>query len=259
MGRIAWEPRKTGGELEETREGEDSPSNLQRNCTAAQPQTLTGTTPQFNHLSLSANPQIRATVISEPRYHATNPQPNDPMNLPQELQTERLLIHAHSEVDCGEIFARYAHDPHVTRYLSWKPHETVEDTIAYRRERAEAIEAGCAQSWLIRSRQSRQLLGMIGLRIDGPTVTLGYCLARDAWGQGHASEAASAIVAAAANEPAIWRIQAFCHPENCASARVLEKVGLMLEGRLRRYMVLPALDGTPSDVLCYAKVREADA
>ena len=61
------------------------------------------------------------------------------MNLPQELQTERLRLCANSEVDCGEIFARYAHDPQVTRYLSWKPHETVEDTIAYRCERAEAI------------------------------------------------------------------------------------------------------------------------
>ena len=43
------------------------------------------------------------------------------------------------------------------------------------------------------------------------------------------------------NEPAIWRVQAFCDVENRASARVLEKAGLTLEGTLRRYMVLPNL------------------
>lgn len=56
--------------------------------------------------------------------------------------------------------------------------------------------------------------------------------------------------------PAIWRIQASCDAEHRASARVLEKTGLTLEGTLRRYLVLPNLGGVPRDVFCYAQVRQ---
>jgi [ribosomal protein S5]-alanine N-acetyltransferase len=59
------------------------------------------------------------------------------------------------------------------------------------------------------------------------------------------------------DRPDIWRLQAFCDLENRASARVLEKAGLTLEGILRRYMVFPNLGDVPRDVYCYAKVREA--
>jgi RimJ/RimL family protein N-acetyltransferase len=53
-------------------------------------------------------------------------------------------------------------------------------------------------------------------------------------------------------------VQAFCDLENRASARVLEKCDLKLEGTLRRYMVLPNLGAAPRDVFCYATVREHD-
>ena len=59
--------------------------------------------------------------------------------------------------------------------------------------------------------------------------------------------------------PDLWRIQAYCDTENNASARVLEKAGLKLEGTLRRYLVLPNLGTDPRDVFMYAKVREANA
>ena len=88
-------------------------------------------------------------------------------------------------------------------------------------------------------------------------MQFGYCLARDAWGQGYATEAAGAFIAAALDIPTLWRIQAYCDVENCASARVLEKIGLEREGTLRRYMVLPNLSNEPRDVHCYAKVRTA--
>jgi RimJ/RimL family protein N-acetyltransferase len=47
--------------------------------------------------------------------------------------------------------------------------------------------------------------------------------------------------------------------ENRASARVLEKAGLQLEGTLRRYLVLPSLGYAPRDMLCYATVRDQAA
>jgi RimJ/RimL family protein N-acetyltransferase len=109
--------------------------------------------------------------------------------------------------------------------------------------------------YLVFARDSGRLLGSVGGAAQGTRVQFGYCLARDAWGQGYATEAAGAFVEAVMSQPAIWRIQAFCDVENTASARVLEKIGLVFEGTLRRYMALPNLGDVPRDMHCYAKVK----
>jgi RimJ/RimL family protein N-acetyltransferase len=110
--------------------------------------------------------------------------------------------------------------------------------------------------YLIWSRESGQLLGSVGGAFQGTRVQFGYCLARDAWGFGYATEAARAFVDAVMNEPSIWRIQAYCDTENRASAHVLDKIGLTYEGTLRRFLVMPNISDEPRDMLIYAKVRK---
>jgi RimJ/RimL family protein N-acetyltransferase len=179
------------------------------------------------------------------------------MAFPDELFTERLRLRPPTEADAEQMFSRYSANPEVTRYLSWTPHRSVAETREYLRHRAQEDSAGASAGYLIFSRQTGELLGAVGGRIQSTTLfQFGYCLARDAWGHGFATEAARAFVAAAINQPAIWRVQALCDVENLASARVLEKSGLKLEGVLRRYMVLPNLGPAPRDVFCYASIRE---
>jgi [ribosomal protein S5]-alanine N-acetyltransferase len=48
---------------------------------------------------------------------------------------------------------------------------------------------------------------------------------------------------------------ATCDSDNLASARVLEKIGLMREGVLRRHTIRPNISPIPRDVFIYAKVR----
>jgi [ribosomal protein S5]-alanine N-acetyltransferase len=178
------------------------------------------------------------------------------MNLPEEILTERLRLRPPTEGDAEAMFARYAHDPMVCRYLSWTPHQSVNDTVKYLRQ--SEIEHTCSpvDRYLIWSRDSSQLLGSVGGAVQDTRVQFGYCLARDAWGHGYATEAARAYVDAVMNDPSIWRIQAYCDTENLASAHVLEKIGLAYEGTLRRFLVMPNLGGDPRDMLIYAKVRE---
>ena len=62
---------------------------------------------------------------------------------------------------------------------------------------------------------------------------IGYELAPKYWGRGYATEAALAIVDFGFRELGLHRVSSWCIADNAASARVLEKVGLRLEGRLR--------------------------
>jgi RimJ/RimL family protein N-acetyltransferase len=178
------------------------------------------------------------------------------MNFPERMETERLLLRWQTEDDAEQMFSRYASDPEVTRYLTWGPHQSVDDTLAFLRQRAGERPPGQFFNWLVFPRGGGPLLGSIGCRVDGHIVQFGYCYARDAWGHGYATEAARAMVRVWLDEPTIWRVQAFCDPENVASARVLEKAGLTFEGTLRKYSLTPNQSEVPRDECCYARVRE---
>lgn len=177
------------------------------------------------------------------------------MTFPEEITTERLSLRWPVEADAEEIFVRYAQDPEVTRYLTWRPHTSIKDTLDFHKKSTVDREEGRAFPWLIRSRETRLVLGMIGLRIEGHIAHLGYVLARDAWDQGVATEAARAVVAVGQQCESLWRIEAYCDVENETSARVLQKAGLSFEGTHRREIALPNLGDEPRDVHCYAVVR----
>ena len=180
------------------------------------------------------------------------------MTLPAETVTERLVLRPPGESDAASIFARYAQDRDVCRYLSWAPHRTIDDTIEFLRRITGDNTAGRSIGYLIFARNGGELLGSIGGAIEEHRIQFGYCLARDAWGRGFATEAGNAFIRALSASPAIQRVQAFCDVENDKSARVLQKLGLQREGTLRQYLVLPNLGPTPRDVLLYATTRESE-
>ena len=174
---------------------------------------------------------------------------------PKEILTERLWLRPPTLADAEQIFARYGQDAEVSRYMSWIPHRSIADTLAFLERNVSENAEGRSFSFLVFSRPSDELLGSVGGAIEKHRMQFGYCLASDAWGHGFATEAARAFVAAALELPGLCRVQAYCDVENNASARVLEKIGLEREGTLRRYMVLPNLGDEPRDVHCYAKIR----
>lgn len=85
-------------------------------------------------------------------------------------------------------------------------------------------------------RSSGQLIGTCGVRMKFANAregSIGYELSPAHWGQGYATEAARAMVQFGFEELHLHRISSWCIADNVGSARVLEKVGMQLEGRLR--------------------------
>lgn len=85
------------------------------------------------------------------------------------------------------------------------------------------------------------------------TAEVGYWLGRAWWGRGIASEALAAVVDYAFSAFDLVRLEAQVYEWNPASARVLEKCGFRLEGRMRKRVTK---DGETIDSLLYALVRE---
>ncbi len=86
--------------------------------------------------------------------------------------------------------------------------------------------------WAVTERANGTVMGDAGLihyAHRGPEIELAYRLAKPYWGRGYATEAARAWVRHGFDELGLDRIVALTHPENVASRRVLEKVGMRYE------------------------------
>jgi [ribosomal protein S5]-alanine N-acetyltransferase len=89
----------------------------------------------------------------------------------------------------------------------------------------------------------------IGHDVHRHVAELGYWLGQDFWGRGIMSESVSGFVSHCFMKFPLNRIYAEPYANNPASARVLEKAGFVLEGRLRNNVVK---DGKLLDSLLYA-------
>jgi len=158
---------------------------------------------------------------------------------PERIETLRLFLRRAVLEDASAIFERYARDPEVTRYLTWRPNESVEQTQDFLRRCADFWERNVALPWAIVPKDETRPIGMIDLRPRDHGVEIGYVLARSFWGRGYMTEAAQALVNWALSHSGIYRVWAVCDVENTNSAKLLERIGMRREGVLRRWNVHP--------------------
>ena len=177
------------------------------------------------------------------------------MKPPETFQTERLLLRKPGMGDAPGIFESYAQDPEVTRYLVWKPHKHLNETEQFLYACEQLWHTGKDFAYTIILKGDGSLIGMFGLHPMNRKIEVGYALARPYWGKGYMTETMRTVIDWALKQPDIFRVQAFCDVENIASARVMEKAGMIREGLLRRYVVHPNISDEPRDAYLYAVVK----
>jgi len=152
------------------------------------------------------------------------------------ITTPRLVLRDFREDDWAAVH-EYAADLDVVRYMPWGPNSE-KDTMAFI-ERALAARAETPRTkfeFAVTLAETTRLIGGCGIRVASRTdrsADMGYCLRKDAWGRGYATEAAAAVVAFGFDVLNSHRVFATCDTENLASARVLEKVGMRREAHFR--------------------------
>ncbi len=169
------------------------------------------------------------------------------------LRTDRLVLRPPQADDAAAIYDGYATDPEVARWVMWSPHAAIDDTHAFLATFIASGQQERSYPWVITLAGAGTLIGAMHLNVDAPRAELGFNIARAHWNRGYATEAVRAAVAFAFTLPGIERVQAICHVDNAASARVLEKAGMRCEGVLRRYMVFPNVSADAQDVRMYAR------
>lgn len=103
---------------------------------------------------------------------------------------------------------------------------------------------------------ARNFIGLIGLNMGKPNYRNGeiwYKLHKDSWNKGYATEALKRLLEFCFTDLNLHRVEAGCAVENGASVKVLEKAGMIREGRTRK--LLP-IRGEWKDNYFYAILEE---
>jgi ribosomal-protein-alanine N-acetyltransferase len=152
-----------------------------------------------------------------------------------QIETERLLIRSLEVADASPLAAIWS-DPDVTRHMGG-PRDFADIRLGLEEEAQAGAQAEIAL-WPVVEKASERVIGHCGFLekdVDGQCETeLIYVLALDSWGKGYATEATSALRDYAFEQLGLRRIIALIDPENSASARVAEKIGMECERDTRR-------------------------
>jgi len=178
---------------------------------------------------------------------------------PETIQTERLLLRKACREDAPAIFNAYAQNPEVTRYMTWKPHNNIQETEQFLSACEELWRSGKDFAYAVTLKENKALIGMFAVHPMNLKIEVGYGMARSFWGKGYMTEVLRAVIDWAWAQPDIFRVQAICDVENIGSARVMEKAGMTREGVLRRYILHPNISDEPRDVYMYAIVKQTQA
>lgn len=101
---------------------------------------------------------------------------------PPRITTARLVLRPAQPADAEALFSAYTADPEVARFMTWRPHRTVEETRTYLRACADQWAAGTGFTYLLEETGGAGPIGAIDLRPHGTSADFGYVLARAAWG-----------------------------------------------------------------------------
>lgn len=147
------------------------------------------------------------------------------------IRTERLLLRPAWPEDAAELHAAIAHEQ-VVRNLARAPWPYLpQDAEAFV---GLAFDRRYPALLITRPADGSRIIGGVGLhRDEHGAANLGYWLAPGAWGHGHATEAASALLRVA-RILGHGSIRAFRFADNPASGRVLEKLGFRVCGAVEQ-------------------------
>jgi len=151
------------------------------------------------------------------------------------LETPRLLLRHLIIGDLDELFALYS-NPEIRQHfpegvLNYE--ETKEELEWFLNGHPEYPDLGL---WATIHKETGRFIGRCGLlpwEIDGKLeVEVAYLLDKDFWHQGLATEAATGILTYAFDKLKLSRIICLMHPDNVASQKVAERVGMTLERKV---------------------------
>jgi len=149
-------------------------------------------------------------------------------------ETDRLRLRHFTPQDLDSLAALHR-DPEVTRFIGGI--KTVEQTRQRLLGWLEAYERYGFSKWAVILRSTGEFIGRCGLSVEQIEGTsereLGWTFARAHWGQGYATEAAAGAMQHCFRVLGHNRLISLIHPQNLASTRVAQRLGMKYERQVQ--------------------------
>jgi RimJ/RimL family protein N-acetyltransferase len=194
-------------------------------------------------------------VTTDPAcFHSRMSEPDDPVVRPTfPLLTERLALRPFAGSDLDALHAMHSRED-VTRYLYWGPR--TRDEVRAMLERLAMMTGFDEQTDALRLaailRDSGTLIGDVSLQRvsrEHRQGEIGFVFDPARQGRGYATEATRVMLALGFEDLGLHRIVGRCDGRNVASARLMERLGMRREARLRENEFVK---GEWTDELIYA-------
>jgi RimJ/RimL family protein N-acetyltransferase len=146
------------------------------------------------------------------------------------VETDRLLLRRwhHDDLDALTRVFRKSE----VWWFPFKRGLTAEETEAFLGQKLSEWESRGWSQWAVVTKEHRALIGFRGLSPPGflpevmPTVEVGWRIDPDYWGKGFATEGGRAALGFGFEVLELDEIVSICEPENVASSRVMERLGM---------------------------------
>ncbi len=144
------------------------------------------------------------------------------------LETERLILRRFTEAETDAIFAMRS-DAEFMRFI--KPVETRRETVSWMRMVSRYWETENFGFWAVIFKETGNVIGWSGTWVLWETKEpeIGFAIARGLWGKGFGTEAAGFALKYTFENRGAERVVALTMPENLASRRVMEKLGMRFD------------------------------
>ena len=170
------------------------------------------------------------------------------------FETERFTMREMIKTDVEDMYHYYS-NPDMMKYTSTNIHKSKEDTLSRIEKLSGSFINGKGIAWTIEGKTNGRVIGDIGLYYVSPDhkkAGIGFNISPEYWNKGYCTEALALVIRYAIIELGINRVEATCQIENIGSARVMEKVGMVLEGILRQHSYK---NGDYHDVKIFSIIR----
>lgn len=157
------------------------------------------------------------------------------------LEGERIILRELEKEDWKAVHT-YASQEIVSQYQLWGPN-TEKESMAYVKEAMNdaKIHPRVRFAFAVVEKQSGEMIGAGELFIRSSINRegeIGYVIHPGYWGSGYATETATILISFGFSTLKLHRIFATCDPRNKASEKVLLKIPMTLEGRIRESILL---------------------
>ncbi len=159
------------------------------------------------------------------------------------FETERLTIRRFREDDWKDLYD-YLSSEAVVKY---EPYDVFSEEAC----KEEAVKRSNNEAfWAVCLKENGKVIGNVYFQLQEPreirTWEIGFVFNPSYFGKGYATESCSKILDHAFNELNAHRVLAMCNPENTASWKLMERLGMRREGHFLKKMYFKTDEnGTP--------------